>query len=88
MVKKLKPIEIAHNVDRYMSSFRGKTKFISKLALTGIELYPLIFLRPPNQLYAGRGPQSIFNAAFLPERSLKLAPPFIRMLVQAAITHG
>ncbi|MEO6722778.1 MAG: GMC family oxidoreductase [Ferruginibacter sp.] len=84
----LKPIDIAHNVDRYMSSFKGKTKFITKLALTGIELYPLIFLKPPTSYMRSDARKAFLMRHFYQNVSLKLAPPFIRMLVQAAIRLG
>ena len=84
----LKPIEIAHNVDRYMASFRGKTKFITKLALTGTELYPLIFLKPPVSYMRADDRKAFLMRHFYQNIALKLAPPFIRMLVQAAIRLG
>src|SRR5688572_771419 len=41
------PRQVALNVDRYLSSFSARTKWVSKLALLSIELYPLVFLKPP-----------------------------------------
>jgi choline dehydrogenase-like flavoprotein len=84
----LKPIEIAHNVDRYMASFRAKTKFISKLALTGIELYPLFFLKPPVSYMRSDDRKAFLMRHFYQNVALKLAPPFVRMMVQAAIRMG
>lgn len=84
----LKPGEIAHNVDRYMASFRGKTKFITRLALTGIELYPLVFLKPPVSYMRAPDRKAFLMRHFYQNVALKLAPPFIRMLVQASIRMG
>jgi choline dehydrogenase-like flavoprotein len=45
--KLLAPDQVAHNVDRYMGNFRAQRKWVVKLALIGLWLYPLRFLRPP-----------------------------------------
>jgi choline dehydrogenase-like flavoprotein len=84
----LKPAEIAHNVDRYMASFKGKTKFITKLTLTGIEFYPIVFLKPPVSYMRPDDRKTFLMRHFYQNVALKLAPPFIRMLVQAAIRMG
>jgi choline dehydrogenase-like flavoprotein len=39
--------EVAGNVDRYMGSFRAQRKWVVKVALVGLWLYPLRFLKPP-----------------------------------------
>jgi len=85
---KLKPLDIAHNVDRYMSSFRGKTKWITKIALTGIELYPAFFLKPLTSYMRPDDRKAFLMRHFYQNVALRLAPPFIRMLVQAAIRLG
>lgn len=43
----VEPKEIALDADRYLSSFRAKTKWIFKLVLTAMEYYPLLSLRVP-----------------------------------------
>jgi choline dehydrogenase-like flavoprotein len=45
--ERLAPEQVADNVDRYMGSFRAQRKWVVKLALIGLWLYPLRFLRPP-----------------------------------------
>jgi choline dehydrogenase-like flavoprotein len=40
------PDEVARNVDRYMGTFRAQRKWVVKLALLGLWLYPLRFLKP------------------------------------------
>lgn len=84
----LKPIDIAHNVDRYMSSFRGKTKWITKLALTGIEIYPVFFLKPLTSYMRADDRKAFLMRHFYQNVALRLAPPFIRIMVQAAIRLG
>lgn len=80
--------EVALNVDRYMSSFLGKTKFVSKLAMTGIELYPLIFLKPPTSYMRSEDRKAFLERHFYQDVALRMAPAFIRMLVQAMIRMG
>jgi len=43
----LSPEETARNADRYLAGFQARTKAIAKVALLGIELYPLLFLKVP-----------------------------------------
>jgi choline dehydrogenase-like flavoprotein len=44
---RLAPDEVAGNVDRYMGAFRAQRKWVVKLALFALWLYPLRFLKPP-----------------------------------------
>ena len=39
--------DVAGNVDRYMGPFRAQRKWVVNVALIGLWLYPLRFLRPP-----------------------------------------
>jgi choline dehydrogenase-like flavoprotein len=45
--QRLPPDKVARNVDTYMGSFRAQRKWVVKVALIGLWLYPLRFLRPP-----------------------------------------
>jgi choline dehydrogenase-like flavoprotein len=44
--ERLAPEEVAGNVDRYMGTFRAQRKWVVKVALFGLWLYPLRFLKP------------------------------------------
>jgi choline dehydrogenase-like flavoprotein len=44
---RLPPDEVAWTVDRYMGGFRAQRKWVVKVALVGLWLYPLRFLKPP-----------------------------------------
>ena len=44
--ERLAPEEVAKNVDRYMGTFRAQRKWVVKVALLGLWLYPLRFLKP------------------------------------------
>lgn len=86
--KKITACEIAMNVDRYMSSFTAKTKWVSKLSLLAIELYPLVFLKPPSSYMRPDERKDFLERHFYQDVSLRFAPEFIRMLVQAMIRMG
>ncbi len=80
--------EVALNVDRYMSSFLGKTKWVSKLSLVGIELYPLFFLKPATSYMRPEDRKAFLERHFYQDVALRMAPPVLRMLVQAMIRMG
>lgn len=84
----IKPREIALNVDRYMSSFSAKTKWVSKLAMISIELYPIVFLKPLTSYMRPEDRKAFLERHFYQSVALRLAPPFIRTLVQAMIRMG
>ncbi len=39
--------EIGYNVDRYLATFRARGKWVVKIALLGLFIYPLLKLRAP-----------------------------------------
>ncbi|HVF80628.1 MAG TPA: GMC family oxidoreductase [Flavisolibacter sp.] len=80
--------EVALNVDRYLSSFAAKTKWVMKMALIAIELYPLVFLKPPTSYMRPDERKAFLERHFYQDVSLRLAPEFIRTLVQAMIRIG
>ncbi|RYZ25694.1 MAG: GMC family oxidoreductase [Chitinophagaceae bacterium] len=80
--------EVALNVDRYMSSFSAKTKWVSKLAMISIEFYPLVFLKPPSSYMRPEDRRAFLERHFYQNVALRMAPSFIRMLVQAMIRMG
>jgi choline dehydrogenase-like flavoprotein len=45
--ERLPPDDVAGNVDSYMRGFRAQRKWVVKVALFGLWLYPLRFLKPP-----------------------------------------
>lgn len=84
----ISPWDVAKNVDRYMGSFLGKTKWVSKLSLVGIEVYPLIFLKPPTAYMRPEDRKAFLERHFYQSVALRLAPGVVRMLVQAMIRMG
>jgi choline dehydrogenase-like flavoprotein len=45
--ERVEPEKVARNVDDYMGRFRAQRKWVVKVALLGLWLYPLRFLSPP-----------------------------------------
>jgi choline dehydrogenase-like flavoprotein len=79
---------VALNVDRYMSSFTAKTKWVSKLSLMAIELYPIVFLKPLTSYMRADERKAFLERHFYQDVTLRLAPESLRMLVQAMIRMG
>ncbi len=84
----LKPIEVANNVDRYLASFKAKSKWIMKVCMLSIELYPVLFLKPPSSYMRADERKAFLMRHFYQDVSLRLAPQFFRDLVQAMIRLG
>lgn len=77
--------EVAHNVDRYLASFKGKSKWTFKLALSAIEIYPLFFLKPPSSYLNPADRKKFLERQFYQTVAMRLSPPFIRAAVQLMI---
>lgn len=86
--KKISARETALNVDNYMQAFRATNKWVTKLALLSLELYPLAFLKPPTSYMRPDARKAFLERHFYQDVSLRFAPPFLRMLVQAMIRMG
>ena len=82
------PIDIANNVDRYLSSFRAKTKWICSLALNVLEIYPMLSLKAPLSLMNPADRLDFVKNRFYRDETLKLQPESIRVLTQAMIRMG
>lgn len=77
------PRVMAQNVDRYLASFRARTKWIFRLVLNAMEIYPLLSLRVPLSVM-----NSAERRAFLENRFYKrtnVLPAFWRNLVRVMI---
>ena len=79
------PEDVARNVDRYLASFKARRKFITKLALTASEFYPLLFFRLPLS-YIPRNERFVFlRDHFYQVVALRLFPKGLRMWIQGMI---
>lgn len=86
--KRISAKETALSVDRYMHAFKATNKWVTKLALLSLELYPLVFLKPPTSYMRPDARKAFLERHFYQDVSLRFAPPFLRMLVQAMIRMG
>lgn len=77
--------EVARSVDRYLAGFRAKTKWIMKLVLTGMQLYPLLSLRPPLSYLEPHERRAFLRRRFYQEVTFRLIPEFWRTIVQGMI---
>jgi choline dehydrogenase-like flavoprotein len=77
--------EVARNTDRYLSSFRARSKWLAKLVLKGMQIYPLLTLRPPFSDLAPEERLSFLKKRFYRDIGMRIVPGFVRTLAQAAI---
>jgi choline dehydrogenase-like flavoprotein len=80
--------EVAANVDRYLRSFKAQRKWIVKLALVGLYLYPLLTLRPPMPLMSPAERLGFLKKRFLADVSARRLVGLWRALTQAGIRLG
>jgi choline dehydrogenase-like flavoprotein len=81
----IKPIEVAMNVDGYLFSFLATSKWVMKLVLTAMEIYPLFSLRPPLSLMQPDARLNFLKKRFLTDFYFKNYPSWYKELIQAAI---
>lgn len=81
----IEPAKVASNVDTYLLSFRAKTKWVMKLVLTAMEIYPLLSLHPLLSLMQPDKRLSFLTKRFLTDIQFQGYPGWYKQLVQAAI---
>ncbi len=81
----IKPVEVAWNVDHYLVSFKAKSKWVMKLVLTGMELYPLLSLHPLLSLMQPNERLNFLKRRFLSDIEFQTVPKWYKQYVQAAI---
>lgn len=84
----LTPEEVARNVDTYLSKFRAQSKWLLKLALSGIQLYPLLSCHVPFSYMSTQKRSAFIQRRFYQDITQRLTPSFWRTLVQAMIRVG
>jgi choline dehydrogenase-like flavoprotein len=77
--------EIAYNVDRYMAGFRARSKWISKVVMTAMYVYPLLSFNPPIPYMSRENRLAYLKKRFYRDVSLALTPKFIRTFLSAMI---
>lgn len=86
--KLLTPEEIAYNVDGYLAKFNARSKWIMKVVLMGIEIYPLLSFKPPLSHLHPADRLQFLRKRFYQEITLRLVPEFWRTIVQGMIRMG
>ena len=76
---------VARNVDRYLASFRARNKWIARAVMIGMELYPLLSLKPPFSHQSAADRKSFLTRRFYLDVQRRLVPGFWRDLVQGMI---
>jgi choline dehydrogenase-like flavoprotein len=84
----LQPDEVADNADRYLRSFRARRKWLMKLALSGLEYYPLRYLRQPLSLMAADERRRFLTRRFGDDVARRRITSWLRWLVQGMIRLG
>ncbi len=81
----IRPAEVAGNVDTYLATFRAGSKWIMKLVLTAMEIYPLLSLHLPLSFMRPADRLLFLKKRFLSDVEFRMMPDWYRQVVQAAI---
>jgi hypothetical protein len=77
------PDEMAQNADLYLAAFQARTKWIFKLVLNAMQIYPLLSFKPPLSMMDPESRRRFLEARFY--RGMGLLPEFWRIIVQVMI---
>ena len=77
--------QVAKNVDKYMSSFLARTKWITRLALIGIEYFPLLYLKPPLSYMRAPERKDFLQKHFYQKVTLRITPKIVRFAIRGII---
>jgi choline dehydrogenase-like flavoprotein len=81
----IQAIEVASNVDNYLSSFQASSKWVMKLVLTCLEYYPMLSFKPFMSLMQPEQRLQFLQKRFLDDYNFKMLPDWYKQLIQAAI---
>jgi choline dehydrogenase-like flavoprotein len=84
----LTPEQVARNVDEYLAKFNAQSKWIMKVVLMGIEIYPLLSFKPFLSHLNPEDRLRFIKKRFYQEVTLRLVPEFWRTIVQGMIRMG
>jgi choline dehydrogenase-like flavoprotein len=82
------PEDVARNVDGYLARFNAQSKWVMKLVLIGIEIYPLLSFKPPFSHLRSDDRRAFIKRRFYQEVTGRLVPEFWRTIVQGMIRMG
>ena len=81
----LTPDEVAENADRYLAGFEARRKWVMRVALTGMNLYPLLFVHPTFTLMAVDERRHFLERHFSDDVARRRIGSLRRWLVQGMI---
>jgi len=82
---RIAPIKVATNVDNYLSSFEATNKWVMKLVLTAMEIYPLLSFNPLLSLMQPAARLDFLKKRFIVDLDFQNVPRWYGQIVQAAI---
>ncbi len=77
--------EVARNTDMYFASFKARSKWITKLVLIGMQIYPLFSFKAPFSYLRKETRLEFIKKRFYQDVTLRIVPEFLRILIQAMI---
>lgn len=80
--------DVAHNVDGYLSNFRAKSKWISKIVLTVLQVYPIFSFNVPLSYMRREKRLEYLKKRFYQDISFNIIPRFLAVYLQAMIRMG
>jgi choline dehydrogenase-like flavoprotein len=86
--EKISPEQTAMNADGYLAGLPARRKWLIKLAMIGLYLYPLLTIRPPLPLMAAEERLEFLKKRFLFDVDKRRVRGFRRQLLQAGIRLG
>ena len=86
--ERISPEKTAQNADAYLAGFHAKRKWLIKVALLGLYLYPLLTIRPPLPLMAAEERLEFLKKRFLYDVETRRIHGFHRDLMQGMIRLG
>lgn len=81
----IEPVKVATNVDTYLIKFKAQSKWVMKMVLTAMELYPLLSLNPMLSLMQPAARLAFLKKRFITDLEFQNTPRWYGELVQAAI---
>jgi choline dehydrogenase-like flavoprotein len=81
----LTPDEVAQNADRYLADFAARRKWVMRIALVGINFYPLMFAKPAFTLMGLEERRAFMEKHFGEDVARRRIGHFRRWLVQGMI---
>ncbi|MDR6943145.1 GMC family oxidoreductase N-terminal domain-containing protein [Mucilaginibacter pocheonensis] len=81
----IEPVKVAINVDTYLIKFKAQSKWVMKMVLTAMEVYPLLSLNPLLSLMQPAARLAFLKKRFITDLEFQNTPRWYGELVQAAI---